>query len=44
MREAWCVSVFVCEAVVKSAQLTHLLGAVALALLFTVLVITEERA
>ncbi|MCU1593988.1 MAG: hypothetical protein JWO12_1380 [Frankiales bacterium] len=44
MRRGLWVVVFVAEAVVKSAQLSHVLGAVALALLFTVLVITEERA
>ena len=43
VRRAPWVLVFVAEAAFKSDQLSHLLGAVALGLLFTVLVITEER-
>ena len=44
MRRGLWVSVFGFEAAFKSQQLSHLLGAIALGLLFAVLVITEERA
>ncbi len=43
MRQYLWVSVFGFEAVFKSAQLSHFLGAIALGLLFATLVITEER-
>ena len=38
------VSVFGLEAIFKSEQLSHLVGALALGLLFAVLVVTEHRA
>jgi low temperature requirement protein LtrA len=38
------LSVFVFEAVFKSQQVSHLVGALALGLLFAVLVVTEHRA
>lgn len=43
MREAVSVSVFAFEAVFKSQQTSHLIGALALGTLFAVLAITERR-